>query len=393
MFQDFSAAFEKYKDTSFVNLNNGTLGLCPSVVIDQQKAELGTFEHNTSTGYGAAWARLWALQERLGRFIKARPQDLFLRPNVTLALNEIIMGLQLPADSEILSTSFEYGAVVNILHFKARKDRLSVRFINADFMYDEISADEAVSKIVSQISDKTRVFVVSHVFTGNGLTMPLEKLATALRARDVLLVVDGAHAPGLLDLNFTNELKNVDYYAGNLHKWFMGPKGTAFGWVNPLFQDQMQPAYGSWTTEEKILPGMGAYCDHPFAARMLWSHSMSYASLYGLESCFDFWDQAGSEFIRTEIQKRMNYLEDGLNQFKIKSLKGRHSDIASSLLCYKVGSFPGIEFDGLFVRHSKPQLQVGLPRVPGWPVLRLTPHIHNTQAELDSAISTLSKFV
>lgn len=393
MFQDFSAVFEKYKDTSFVNLNNGTLGLCPSAVIDQQKAELGTFEQNTSTGYGAAWARLWAIQERLGRFIKSRPQDLFLRPNVTLALNEIIMGLQLSAGSEILSTSFEYGAVVNILHFKARKDALSVRFINADFMYEEITADETVARIVSQISDKTRVFVVSHIFTGNGLTIPLAKLAAALSARNVLLVVDGAHAPGLLDLDFTQELQNVDYYAGNLHKWFMGPKGTAFGWVNPKLQEHMQPAYGSWTTEEKILPGMGAYCDHPFAARMLWSHSMSYSSLYGLESCFDFWDQVGPDIIRTEIQKRMNYLEEGLNQFKIRPLKNQHSELASSLLCYKLESLPGIEFDGLFVRHSKPVLQVGLPRVPGWPVMRLTPHIHNTQTELDSAILTLSKFV
>ena len=63
MFQNFSQDFAKYKDASFINLNNGTLGLCPSVVIEQQKAELEIFERNTSSGYGDAWARLWKIQQ------------------------------------------------------------------------------------------------------------------------------------------------------------------------------------------------------------------------------------------------------------------------------------------------------------------------------------------
>lgn len=66
MFQEFTGDFSKYKDTSFVNLNNGTLGLSPDVVIDWQKKELELFETNTSGAYGTAWDRLWNIQGQLG---------------------------------------------------------------------------------------------------------------------------------------------------------------------------------------------------------------------------------------------------------------------------------------------------------------------------------------
>ncbi|KHD88806.1 MAG: isopenicillin epimerase [Bdellovibrio sp. ArHS] len=393
MFQDFSTDFKKYKDTSFVNLNNGTLGLCPSAVIDQQKRELELFELNTSYSLGASWSRLWSLQQQLAAFFNADPQDLFLRPNVTLALNEIVMGLPLPKGSEILTTNFEYGAVVNILKFKARNEQLNLRFMNADFLYSDISADEAVANFAKEISEQTRVLVVSHVFTGNGIQLPLAKLAKELRKKNVWLVVDGAHAPGLFNLDFNKDLQDVDFYAGNLHKWFMGPKGTAFGWVNPALQSQLFPRYGSWTTEAELAPVMGEFRNHPFAARMLWSHSQNFSSYYGLESTLAFWSRSGKNQIFAEIQKRRNYLEDGLNRLQIKPLKSRHSEIASSLLCYKIEDFKGLHFDDLIVRDSNPRIQVGLPRVPGSPVMRLTPHIHNSQAELDTALLTLAKFV
>ena len=34
---------------------------------------------------------------------------------------------------------------------------------------------------------------------------------------------------------------NVDFYAGNLHKWAYACKGTAFMWVNPIHQAHIHP--------------------------------------------------------------------------------------------------------------------------------------------------------
>lgn len=387
MFQNFSQDFAKYKDTSFINLNNGTLGLCPSVVIDQQKAELEAFEKNTSSGYSQAWARLWKIQQGFGQFLKARPEDLFLRPNVTLALNEIIMGLQLPANSEILTNTFEYGAVVNILKHKAQRDRLSLRSEDLSALYDCSSDESVIEVILKTISEKTRMLLISHIFTGNGLVIPLGKLSRALREKGVLLVVDGAHAPGLLELDFTQDLKDVDFYAGNLHKWFMGPKGTAFGWVHSDHQKHLNPQYGSWTTAENPPPNMSSFGQPgEFASRMLWSHSQSFSTYYGLESTLDYWNLHKPEVIRAQIQERMIYLKNSLAEAGVFM---RVNNYNSAFLCYNASEFPQATFKGIFLENTP--LQVGLPRLPGAQLLRLTPHIHNTEEELTEAVQILLK--
>ncbi len=390
---DFSADFTQYKDPSFINLNNGTLGLCPDSVIDQQKIELEIFEKNTSHSLGSSWNRLWKIQQRLGSFLKASAQDLFLRPNVTLALNEIIMGVPLKANSEILTTQFEYGAVVNILKYRCQKDGLTLRQENFDFLYESTSDEVFVERLLGYTNSKTSLVLLSHIFTGNGICIPLGKIATALKARGILLVVDGAHAPGRIPLDFTGDLKDVDYYCGNLHKWFMGPKGTAFGWVHPDRQAQLQPLYGSWTTDKNTPGEMQAFQVTPFTECMLWSHSQSFSAYFALESALNFWDHYSQSLIFSEINKRMLFLQESFSKAGLNPVKEMNASCGSVLLGYELAKFSKAIFSGLVLENTQSRVQVGLPRLPGRPLLRLTPHIHNTQEELERAVSALKEVI
>jgi isopenicillin-N epimerase len=81
--------------------------------------------------------------------------------------------------------------------------------------------------------------VVDHVTSPTGLVFPLREIVREAHARGVRVLVDGAHAPGMLDLALS-EL-GADYYTGNLHKWCCAPKSAAFLHVQRQWQAEVRP--------------------------------------------------------------------------------------------------------------------------------------------------------
>lgn len=394
MIQDFSEFFP-HKDSSFINLNNGTLGLCPEIVLKAQQRELYQFEKNTSTSLDNAWERLGCIQTQLGHFLGAQKEDLFLRPNVTLVLNDMILGHSLPEGSEIITGNLEYGAIVNILKLKCRRENLNLKML--DFSYLEkpdISSEEIVHTLEKSLTAKTRMVMLSHILTGTGFKLPLQALGKMLRERDILFIVDGAHGPGAVDLNFERDFTDVDCYAGNLHKWMMGPKGTAFGWVHPLAQNKIHSPYGSWTTEADSSPGRKRFAaSESFAFRMLWSHSQAFSSYFALEETLQFWNKLDPKNIFKQITLRKDFLKDEFAKLGLVSLV-KELPFCSPLLCYNLDQFPKLPLDGLKIQVSgEPPVQVGLPHIPQRKLIRFTPHIHNTRDELDTSIRIFRKLI
>jgi isopenicillin-N epimerase len=80
---------------------------------------------------------------------------------------------------------------------------------------------------------------VDHVTSPTGLVFPIERIVRELEGRDVRVLVDGAHAPGMVPLNL-REL-NASYYTGNGHKWLCGPKGAGILVVRRELQSSVRP--------------------------------------------------------------------------------------------------------------------------------------------------------
>lgn len=270
-------------DPDVAFLNHGSFGATPRAVLAEQERWRALMErHPTHFMSEELPPALRAAATRLASFVGARVDDLVFVENATAACNAVLRSLRFAPGDEILVTAHGYPAVRKAAEYVAA--RAGVRVVEATVPFPLHDAKQIVAAVSSRLSSRTRLAVFDHITSATAVIFPVRELTALCRTAGVPVLVDGAHAPGMLSLDVPSI--GADWYTGNCHKWLMAPKGSAFLWAAPERQADTHPLV--------ISHGYG----QGFTAAFDWIGTRDPSAWLSVPAAIDFHERLGGAKLR-----------------------------------------------------------------------------------------------
>jgi len=236
-----------FLDKDVVFLNHGSFGATPRPVMEEYQRWQRQLENQPVLYLGREVQKYFRFaRQKLASYLMAEAENLVFVPNATFGVNVIARSMDFQPGDELLTSNHEYGACDNVWDFLSQKTGLKV--IRQDIPLPLPSKEEMVEMIWKGVSEKTRLIFLSQITSPTAVRLPVEKICQRAKKAGILILIDGAHAPGQLDLDL-NRLE-ADFYTGNCHKWLMAPKGSGFLHIRPEHQDFVEPLVVSWGWED-----------------------------------------------------------------------------------------------------------------------------------------------
>jgi isopenicillin-N epimerase len=233
-------------DPAVSYLNHGSFGAVPvSVQRTQQRLRDETESNPIKFFTQGLHDRVEHTRRHLAAFLGADPERSALVPNTTAGVSLALQSVRPGAGDEVLLTDHAYGAVALAVRRQCRRAGATARTVALPLGATDA---EIVGRIRGALRPgRTRLLVVDQLTSATATALPVERIAAAAREHDIPVLVDAAHAPGMLPVDVA--AIGADFWVGNLHKWAFAPRGTALLAVGPGWPRRMDPLVVSWEQE------------------------------------------------------------------------------------------------------------------------------------------------
>ena len=358
--------------TDGIFFNTGTFGASPRAVVGATIAHLTAFE-TVFHQQGVDGAKLF---RALGALVGSPPENFALTRNTTESMNIVARGIDLGPTDAIVATTHEHVGGLSCWQLVAK--RYGARLVTFTPPLDPASPQELVDAWVAASPPGTKVWSISHVLFSTGLIQPVALLCAEARRRGIITVIDGAHPPGMLQLDIT--ALGPDFYASSPHKWILAPKGSGFLYISPEWIDRLWPLCASGGWDDLSIKGLRF--DH------VGTRNDSITA--GFQAALDFNAGLGQGNIERRVRGLATVLDAKLRTIpKVRMVSPSRPEFRSALVSFTV--------EGKATTDVARRLwELGPVRVRqvgeyGYNYLRLSTHVYNGPDQIDRVVELLGR--
>ncbi|HET7666809.1 MAG TPA: aminotransferase class V-fold PLP-dependent enzyme [Mycobacterium sp.] len=294
--------------------------------------------------------------------------------------------MPLQSGDRILTGRSEYGsAVLAYLQLAQRKGVEVVVVPNDD------SGQIDVASLADLIDERTKLIGLTWVPTAGGLVNPAADVGRIARAADVLYLLDATQAVG--QFPFDVSAVGCDMLTGTGRKFLRGPRGTGFLYVGPRALDRLDPCVAEIRSATWDGGRSFRWAD---GARGFESWENSYVNVVGLGAATRQALAVGLERIGQRSTALGARLRDRLAEIggvTVHDLGRQRCAIVTA----RVAGVPTAEVAGALARReinvsttAAEHNQFDSEVRDVHPLVRLSPHYYNTEAEIDQAIDAVA---
>jgi isopenicillin-N epimerase len=319
-----------------------------------------------------------------GNFIGCDPDEILFTRGSGEALGTAAFGIDLNIGDEVLTTNREHPAALSPWLILARRRGIVVKQVELPAPLD--GPEQALGLLAGAVTGRTKVLAFSHVQYADGTVMPVADLCQFARQRNLISVVDGAQAIGMLDFRLRD--LGADFYAASFHKWLGGSNGTGMLYVRREMLDRIwaiQPR-GIDASPPVITPTQSnGHMGVPATLHRLGNIvPLAWAPLRGAEVALEFQQQVLRSRIEARIRELAIYARLRLQQLPgVELLTPGRPGLWAGILAFHVPGRAAADITLGLVRGHRV-----FAREMQWPgksegAVRISVHAFNTHDEVD----------
>ncbi|AQW55578.1 aminotransferase class V-fold PLP-dependent enzyme [Streptomyces violaceusniger] len=371
-----------------VHLNNAGAGLLSRRTLKAMTAHLEL--EAAVGGYEAADQerdRINATHANVARLVGGQADEIALFDNSTHAWNAAFYSMTFKPGDRILTGRAEYGS--NVLAYLQIAQRTGAEVV---VVPDDESGQLDTTALANLIDERTKLVGVSHVPTSGGLVNPAAEIGRITRAAGIPFLLDATQSVGQFPVDVAEI--GCDMLTATGRKFLRGPRGTGFLWVRPKALEYLDPCVTE--IEAATWDGKRGFTWHDGARRFA-TWEVSYSNVLGLSAAVQQALELGMDEIGRRAISLGAYLRDRLEALPGVTAYDLGRD-RCAIVTVKVDAVPTADVAAMLAKQGinvtttvAEHTQFDTEHRGVHPLVRLSPHYYNSEAELDRAVEAIAE--